>query len=222
MTPIQLPDSFIKARRELLLDHPFFGALIMHLEPVVDSKCPTLWVDGVTLGFNPTFLDSLTKKEAAGVLAHEIIHCALEHPLRRGSRENGIWNTATDHAVNPIVRASGLPLPQGVLENDSRFDGLSAEEIYQILSQGQSKGAEPPTPQQTPGNAPGPGQAPPSPTGEVRDMPGSRVVLLPQQRKVPTERSGKLLSNKLLTVPKARGSTRPIWKSLSKTSYNPK
>ena len=47
----------LKARRALLLDHPFFGSLVMHLTPVIDNTCKTIWVDGKQLGFSETFFD---------------------------------------------------------------------------------------------------------------------------------------------------------------------
>lgn len=116
----------------------------MYLEPVLDAKHPTLWVDGKRLGFNPTFLAQLPLREAAGALAHETLHCAFEHPLRRGARDKKLWNIAADHAVNAIVRASGLPLPAGSVETETRFLNKGAEEIYAILEgeqQPQSQGA---------------------------------------------------------------------------------
>lgn len=203
MTKEKLPPSFIKARRELLLDHPFFGSLIMHLTPVLDKEHPSLWVDGRTLGFNPAFFAALTVQEGAGVLAHEVLHCGLEHHLRREAREEKLWNLAGDHAVNPIVLASGLPLPKEALVADPRFDGLGVEEIYALLKQEQSPGGgsgpsntsgtgkggqggvgsppaggkAPPAPSKAPPGAPGgPGTPAPgvgSPTGEVRDLPGA-------------------------------------------------
>lgn len=198
-TKEKLPASFIKARRELLLDHPFFGSLIMHLMPVVDNNQPTLWVDGQRLGFNSTFFDGLDVRQGAGVLAHEVLHCACEHPLRRVDREKEVWNDACDHVVNPIVLESGLPLPEGTLSADPRFTGMGAEEIYKILQEGHDQknpgsehGLSPPQGQQgvgrgevgaqgqSQGQKPnsGPaispqGQDPsPCPTGEVRDLPG--------------------------------------------------
>ena len=192
----KLPDSFIRARRELLLDHPFFGSLIMYLKPTIDTEHPSVWVDGQHLGFNPEFFDKLDVRTAAGVLAHEILHCGLEHHLRREHRDEKLWNDAGDHAVNPIVTASGLPLPEGALKPEARFEGLGAEEIYALLekeqdpkggggSSGRSKGqggaSAPPSGgkgQPTPGKAPGTppsgagAPAPGLPTGEVRDLPG--------------------------------------------------
>jgi len=195
-----LPESFLRARRALLLDHPFFGSLILHLEPVIDTTQETIWVDGRKLGFNPALFDTLTIPEGAGVLAHEVLHCALEHHLRRGSRNHELWNTSCDYVINPIVRKSGLPLPTGVLENP-QYDGKAAEEVYHILntqkpqpedwgggpnlfntpSNGQGEGTGQNSPQNasqplSSGSQPSPGagsEGIPAPgTGEVRDAAG--------------------------------------------------
>ena len=41
----------------MILDAPFWGVLALRLKLVEDPACPTAWVDGVSLGFNPTFVD---------------------------------------------------------------------------------------------------------------------------------------------------------------------
>ena len=74
-------------------------------------------------------VDSLTPEELEGVLAHEVLHCALAHHCRRGTREPRLWNEATDFAINPIVLKNGLALPADALIKDE-YEGLSAEEIY--------------------------------------------------------------------------------------------
>lgn len=196
----KLPDSFLRARRALLLDHPFFGSLIMRLEPVIDEAQKTIWVDGKQLGFNTTFFDALEPEERVGVLAHEILHCALEHQLRRGDRDPKLWNDAADYVINPIVRKSGLKLPKNVLLNET-YAGKSAEEVYATLNTqkpqpeggGDKGGQQQPTPQGSgqpagqsdPSNSTqaDPGGSQPSPegsngakpqpaTGEVRDATG--------------------------------------------------
>ncbi|MDP2734883.1 MAG: hypothetical protein Q8P12_01610 [bacterium] len=141
MKPNQLPDSFLKARRALLLDHPFFGSLVMALEPVIDPSCQSIWVDGKKLGFAETFFDSIPILEGAGVLAHEIMHCALEHQLRRGDRDPKLWNDSCDYVINPMVKKSGLPLPANTLFNPA-YEGKSAEEVYATLNTQKPKGEE--------------------------------------------------------------------------------
>ena len=121
-----------KVRTALLLDHPFFGTLLFRLGARARSSVATMATDGVSLYFNPEFVDSLTSAELIGVLAHETMHPALQHHTRRGGREPKRWNMACDYAINPLLIDAGLTLPKNVLLDD-RFRGMSAERIYNLL-----------------------------------------------------------------------------------------
>jgi predicted metal-dependent peptidase len=121
-----------KARTALLLDHPFFGTLLFRLGARARSSIATMATDGVSLYFNPEFVDSLSSAELIGVLAHETMHPALQHHTRRGGREAKRWNMACDYAINPLLVDAGLTLPKNVLLDD-RFRGMSAERIYNLL-----------------------------------------------------------------------------------------
>jgi predicted metal-dependent peptidase len=87
--------------------------------------------DGVSLYYNPEFVDTLNSATLAGVLAHEVMHPALQHHLRRSKRDPRRWNEACDYAINPLLLDAGLTLPEGVLV-DRRFCGMSAEQIYNL------------------------------------------------------------------------------------------
>ena len=121
-----------KARTALLLDHPFFGSLLFRLGARALSSIETMATDGVSLYFNPEFVETLSSAELMGTLAHETMHPALQHHTRRGGREPRRWNMACDFAINPMLVDAGLPLPKGVLL-DNRFRGMSAERIYNLL-----------------------------------------------------------------------------------------
>lgn len=121
-----------RARTALLLDHPFFGALLLRLRLVECAGIETMATDGVTLFYNPSFLDGLSDRELVGVLAHEVMHPALQHHTRRGERKPHLWNVACDHAINPILTTADLALPEGALK-DPRFAGMNAERIYSLL-----------------------------------------------------------------------------------------
>jgi predicted metal-dependent peptidase len=121
-----------KARTTLLLDHPFFGSLLFRLGARARSSIATMATDGVSLFFNPDFVDTLSAAELAGVLAHEVMHPALQHHTRRGDRNPKRWNMACDYAINPMLIDAGLTLPKDVLL-DHRFRGMSAERIYNLL-----------------------------------------------------------------------------------------
>ena len=68
-------EKLIKARAALVLDEPFFGSLVLRLNVLEDSSCNTLWVNGSSLGFNPSFVDSLSMDKLKGCLCHEVLHC---------------------------------------------------------------------------------------------------------------------------------------------------
>jgi predicted metal-dependent peptidase len=120
-----------KARTTLLLDHPFFGTLLFRLKGRENRSIATMATDGVSLYYNPEFVDTLNSATLAGVLAHEVMHPALHHHVRRSGRDLRRWNEACDYAINPLLLDAGLSLPDGVLV-DHRFRGMSAEQIYNM------------------------------------------------------------------------------------------
>jgi predicted metal-dependent peptidase len=121
-----------KVRTTLLLDHPFFGTLLFRLGARARSSIATMATDGVSLYFNPEFVDSLNSAELIGTLAHEVMHPALQHHTRRVGRSPRRWNMACDYAINPMLLDAGLTLPKGIV-CEARFRGMSAEEIYNRL-----------------------------------------------------------------------------------------
>jgi len=123
-----------KARTSLLLEHPFFGALLFRLNLKESRRVHTMATDGVSLFYNPASTAELSTAELVGVLAHEVLHPALQHHTRRGDRDSKIWNMACDYAINPLLIDAGLTLPSDILL-DNRFRAMSAEQIYQMLAQ---------------------------------------------------------------------------------------
>jgi predicted metal-dependent peptidase len=121
-----------KARTTLLLDHPFFGSLLFRLKGRVSRSIKTMATDGISLFYNPDFVDTLNVATLCGVLAHEVLHPGLQHHLRRSGRDPKGWNEACDYAINPILLDAGLHLPEGILVDD-RFREMSAEQIYNQL-----------------------------------------------------------------------------------------
>ena len=121
-----------KARTALLLDHPFFGSLLFRLMGRESRAIATMATDGASLYYNPEFVDTLNGATLSGVLAHEVMHPALQHHVRRSGRDPRRWNEACDYAINPLLLDAGLNLPEGVLV-DRRFREMSAEQIYNLL-----------------------------------------------------------------------------------------
>lgn len=131
-------DRLVKAQFSLLLDHPFFGVLVTQLQKVDATDHPninTMATDGRHLYYDRSFVDGLKKEELVFVLAHEVMHNALEHHIRRQSRDRRLWNVACDYAVNGELDACKVgTMPKCGLKDD-RFTSLGAEEIYRILEE---------------------------------------------------------------------------------------
>lgn len=125
------------ARIRLLMTHPFYGYIAMRLAFEEDESVGTMGTDGRVLRYAPSWVASLTPEEVKGVLAHEIMHIALLHHVRRGARDVARWNIACDYAVDPILVEQNLTLPEiapgkrGHVED--RWTGKSAEQIYDAL-----------------------------------------------------------------------------------------
>jgi len=88
--------------------------------------------DGKSILWSPDWVDTIDQEETVGVMAHEVLHIILKHPLRRGSRDPLLWNIATDFAINQILVDAGFKLPEGALI-DPQYKGLTAEAIYDRL-----------------------------------------------------------------------------------------
>jgi predicted metal-dependent peptidase len=131
-----------KARTALLLDHPFFGSLLYRLKDRESLAVKTMATDGVSLLWNPEFVETLNAATLAGTLAHEVMHPALHHHLRRSGRDPKRWNIACDYAINPLLVDAGLKLPEGVLL-ENRFRAMSAEQIYNLLESEQDSDPTP-------------------------------------------------------------------------------
>ncbi len=137
-------------RLQMLSSHPFWGYLLLESELIPSPGLPTLAAtDGVRrIWYNPRLTCFLTVAELGFVLAHEVGHVVLQSLARRRGREAVRWNCASDYAVNRIVAAipapGGRPLytpPRRVLPGigriapllDDRFEGMTAEAIYEAL-----------------------------------------------------------------------------------------
>lgn len=121
-----------KAKIQLLMEQPFFASLVLRLKYEADTKTKTAITDGKTVWYNPEYIDGLNIDELKGVLVHEVMHISMLHHTRRKHRENTKWNHATDYAINPIIKQSGLTLPENAII-DYAYAGKSAESIYELL-----------------------------------------------------------------------------------------
>ena len=125
----------------------FFATLVLRLVPEPGWDLDTLATDGRVLRYHPPFVTGLSPDELAGVLAHEVMHCALAHPARRAGRDPERWNIACDLAVNPLLVSAGVVLPPTrLMPGEGTYAGLdpgkSAEEYSALLPGPAAGGSE--------------------------------------------------------------------------------
>jgi len=219
--------KFTKARAGMVLDQPFFASIALRMDVKEDPAAVTIWTDGKTLGYNPKFIDKLTLDETKAVIAHETLHIALLHNLRRNNRDKETWNKAGDYAINSILEEAGFKLPAKRLL-DPTYNGKAAEQIYNAIynvpgeeeteqkkpqpkpdpngdQQGAGQGNSP-VPGPNPGQTPAPNPAPPPPNpdpgqcGEIRDYPDPSPAGIAQQ-----EQQQKITTQQALTLAKRQG-----------------
>jgi len=122
----------IKSRSTLLMHEPFFGNVALKMTLDEDPRIPTFATNGEILKYNPEFAMELSHDELNGVIAHEVMHVALMHHLRRKERKPHFWQIACDHAVNLILDKAGFDLPGNPYKSEE-FRDMTAEQIYEII-----------------------------------------------------------------------------------------
>lgn len=129
-------EKIVVARVSLLMRHPFFGNLATRMK-LIDATdwCQTAATDFKNLYYNRNFFEAMSEREIEFVVAHEILHVVFDHLHRRSDRDAKLWNIAADYCVNGILVKEHIgTLPTMVTPfHDTKYDGWSAEEVYQHL-----------------------------------------------------------------------------------------
>ena len=129
-------EKLITARVGLLLKASFFGNLATRLKLInADAWCSTAATDGRNFYYNSRFIQMLRPKEIEFLFGHEVLHCVYDHFGRRGDRDHQLFNIANDYCVNADLKKHrvGEFITTVPCLYDQKFEGLSSEEVYDIL-----------------------------------------------------------------------------------------
>jgi predicted metal-dependent peptidase len=181
----------------LILHHPFIATPLLRLKLVPHPAMPTAGVDGRSIFYNEDFVAGLTSEETIFILAHEVLHVALAHHLRRGDRDLKGWNAAADYVINRMLEQAGFSVIEGGLLNPA-YDGWSTERVYQVImamAKAQKESAESLATRKgvagNEGSAPSLGDyIPEGAGGKVQDMKGEDGKALSQAER--SQEEGKL------------------------------
>ena len=138
----------------LTMRHPLFAQLYYSIPNYVED-IPTAMTNGTRRIFGKEFMDACSVDTQAFVKAHEVMHDALMHSWRRGSRNPKLWNYACDLKVNQLLTQSDMEMPTytaALLKyfkdnlpdpppaigdvlglRDPKYDAMSEEQIYNSL-----------------------------------------------------------------------------------------
>jgi len=119
-------------------DTAFYTALLFSLKQRLTEEIPTAATDGRHLLINPEFFWNLSMNERIALLAHEVLHVALDHMHRRGQRNPQLWNVAADYVINYVLTAANYKLPDGGLY-DAQYANMTTEQVYRLLEQEQQQ-----------------------------------------------------------------------------------
>lgn len=134
--------SLSQAVVRLTIKEPFWTELLYSMEFIEVTKdheladqIKTAATDGARLWCNAEFFKGLDVATQIAVLVHEIMHKMLLHSTRIGHRDPKLWNYAADFAINGMMKKQGTYslAAQNWLQDDA-YDGMTAEQIYTILS----------------------------------------------------------------------------------------
>ena len=119
MTP---EERIRKAKVGMLISQPWFGQLSCYLNPVEVKDPKVLATAAINergdLFYNPDFVTMCSDIELKGLLCHEILHLAFQHPFRLQTRDHELFNLAADLKVNDELNhclGSGIALPKGAM-----------------------------------------------------------------------------------------------------------
>lgn len=133
-------EKLVTARIGLLLRAPFFGNLATRMGLInADEWCPTAATDGRRFYYNSEFVNNLPLKQLEFLVGHEVLHAVYDHMGRRGNRDPKLWNIADDYCVNwdLVEQRVGDKIPVALY--DSKYKGMSAEEVYDDLYENADK-----------------------------------------------------------------------------------
>jgi predicted metal-dependent peptidase len=133
-------EKLVTARIGLLLRAPFFGNLATRMNLInADQWCPTAATDGRRFYYNSEFVNGLPLKQLEFLVGHEVLHAVYDHMGRRGNRDPKLWNIADDYCVNwdLVEQRVGDKIPVALY--DSKYKGMSAEEVYDDLYENADK-----------------------------------------------------------------------------------
>ena len=122
----------------LLTEQPFFGSLALRLPIRPDPTRETLASDGRELRYSPAWVARTDGDRIKAAVARVVFACALKHHTRRGERDPGRWQRASQLVTHGELRRAGFALPAEA----EAWEDLSVEDAYARLAGEEGSGSD--------------------------------------------------------------------------------
>lgn len=136
-SPLPHEAAFIKAKISLMnrSNSTFFSTIFFSVKHQWSTEVPVAATDGQTIFLNPDHFNELNLESRVYLLTKMAMHVAYMHPMRTMGRNLEQFNKAASEAVNLQLHKNGFTYshPKVHMAGDSKYEGLSAEQIYQEL-----------------------------------------------------------------------------------------
>ncbi len=129
---MKIEEKLSKAKAKLLVTQPAFGHIVSRMRFAQNDDIQNCISDGRSFEYNDEFIANADEDDLEFALSHAALHQILNHIDRKAKRATYLWQLATDYAISSMLKESGMVLPE-FARYQKRFDGLYAEEIYEIL-----------------------------------------------------------------------------------------
>lgn len=132
-----------KAKVDLVLGQPFFASIVLKRSIEIKEDVATAYCTASgRIVCGAKFVAALTVKQTVFLLAHEAMHYAMLHHIRRGWRKPRPANVAMDKVINDILAEAhvGEPIPDGIYDPGAR--NFAWEQLYKEDDDGKGGGGE--------------------------------------------------------------------------------
>jgi len=135
-------EKFALAKQKIAFQWRFLTPKMFDLKFLESKNIPTAGTDGVSVFWNPDYVETLTQPQTMFLIVHEIFHPLRKHHLRFLDLKNGdrrIANIAMDAVINiMLVDEMKLEMPPGGVWLP-KYKGWTWEAVYKDLKKQQDE-----------------------------------------------------------------------------------
>ena len=118
--------------KKIIIKSPLLKPYIEWVKFVPTEKVKTAATNGRIVFYNPDYLATCSQEEQQFTIIHELMHIALDHMKRQKGRVQFAYNYACDAVINQMIKAFGIPIPDGCVDCPDATN-YSAEEYYEVV-----------------------------------------------------------------------------------------